>query len=266
MEDDKYNEVFNEFFKLKHIYEEKINKTKNVIIKNPNLTIQEKREKFKSLKLKCVNCGKEGGTNFSFNGNIIEARCNSSSPCNFHIKLQRAKYELLTNYNNSLQNEIIEKKHEIILNKLNFLYGYENEKNTLVKFNEIKSNFMKILKDFEFINEKYIEIVNNSVKDKMIQDKKTQLFIMIEDFKKYIKQYQEENDNSFLKEATELYINYIKPIEIELMNIKYPLNQIIKEDINKEESIYKLDQQRYTIKQLNYPILGQTNKILIYKK
>ena len=52
MDDNKFETAFNEFFKLKHLYEEKINKVKNIIIKNPNLNTQEKREKFKSLKKK----------------------------------------------------------------------------------------------------------------------------------------------------------------------------------------------------------------------
>ena len=50
MDDNKFETAFNDFFKLKHLYEEKINKAKNIIIKNPNLNSQEKREKFKSLK------------------------------------------------------------------------------------------------------------------------------------------------------------------------------------------------------------------------
>ena len=110
MDDNKFETAFNDFFKLKHLYEEKINKAKNIIIKNKNLNAQEKREKFKSLKKKCINCGKEGGTTFKIYDNILEAKCNASTPCNLHIKLQRAKTKLLNNYDEELYKELMEKK------------------------------------------------------------------------------------------------------------------------------------------------------------
>ena len=265
MDDDKFETAFNEFFKLKHLYEEKINKAKNIIIKNPNLNSQEKREKFKSLKKKCINCGKEGGTTFKIYDNILEAKCNASTPCNLHIKLQRAKTKLLNNYDEELYNEIMEKKSKIILNKLNYLYGYEIEKNTLVKFNTIKSELMKLIKDYEIVNTSYNNIVNSEDKIKIIREKKDELFILIENMKKLIKQSMEEDNNAFLKEGLEIYVNYIQPITKELLNIKYANNTIIIEEKDKT-TIYKLIKEPYTLKELTYSIIGQDNKILINKK
>lgn len=268
MDDDKFETAFNDFFKLKHLYEEKINKAKNIIIKNRNLNTQEKREKFKSLKKKCINCGKEGGTIFKIYDNILEAKCNASTPCNLHIKLQRAKTKLLNNYDEELYNEIMEKKSKIIVNKLNYLYGYETEKNTLVKFNTIKSELMKLIKDYEIVNTSYNNIVNNEDKIKIIREKKDELFILIENMKKLIKQSIEEDNDAFLKEGLEIYVNYIQPITKELLNIKYANNSILIEEKEKEKEqyIYKLIQQQYTLKELTFPIIGQDNKILINKK
>lgn len=265
MDDNKFETAFNEFFKLKHLYEEKINKTKNIIIKNPNLNSQEKREKFKSLKKKCINCGKEGGTIFKIFDNILEAKCNASNPCNLHIKLQRAKTKLLNNYDEELYNEIMEKKSKIIVNKLNYLYGYETEKNTLVKFNTIKSELMKLIKDYEIVNTSYNNIVNNEDRIKIIREKKDELFILIENMKKLIKQSMEEDNDAFLKEGLEIYVNYIQPITKELLNIKYANNSILIEEKDKT-TIYKLIQEPHTLKELTYSIIGQDNKILINKK
>jgi hypothetical protein len=264
MDYNKFETAFNEFFKLKHLYEEKINKAKTIIIKNPNLNSQEKREKFKSLRKKCINCGKEGGTNFKIYDNILEAKCIASTPCNLHIKLQRAKTKLLNNYDEELYNEIMEKKSKIIINKLNYLYGYETEKNTLVKFNIIKSELMKLIKDYEIINTYYNNILDNQDKIKIIREKKDELFILIENMKKLIKQYLEEENDTFLKEGLEIYINYIQPITKELLNIKYSNNSLIIEE--KDKTIYKLIQEPYTLKDITYSIIGQDNKILIYKK
>jgi len=261
-----FSEAFNDFFKLKHQYEEKINKSKNAILRNNNLNSLEKREKFKSLKKKCINCGNEGGNTFKIFDNILEAKCNSSTPCNFHIKLQRAKNKLLNDYDEEMKNEIIDKKSNIIINKLNYLYGYETEKNTLVKFNTIKSELMKLVKDYEIINSAYNNIVNDENKNKIIREKKDELFIIIENLKKLVKQSIEEDNNAYIKEALELYLNYIDPISKDILNMKYALNSIIIEEKERGNVEYKLIQKKYTLEQLNYPIIGQVNKILIYKK
>lgn len=264
MDINKFETAFNDFFKLKHLYEEKINKAKNIIIKNSNLNSQEKREKFKSLKKKCINCGKEGGTTFKIYDNILEAKCNASTPCNLHIKLQRAKTKLLNNYDEDLHSEIIDKKTDIIINKLNYLYGYESEKNTLVKFNSIKSELMKLIKDYEIVNTSYNNIINNEDKIKIIREKKDELFILIENMKKLIKQSIEEDNNIFIKQALELYINFIQPVSKQLLAMKYTNNFILIEE--KDKTIYKLIQEPYTLKELTYSIIGQDNKILINKK
>ena len=121
----------------------------------------------------------------------------------------------------------MEKKSKIIVNKLNYLYGYETEKNTLVKFNTIKSELMKLIKDYEIINTSYNNIVNSEDKIKIIREKKDELFILIENMKKLIKQSMEEDNDAFLKEGLEIYVNYIQPITKELLNIKYANNSNI---------------------------------------
>ena len=160
----------------------------------------------------------------------------------------------------------MEKKSKIIVNKLNYLYGYETEKNTLVKFNTIKSELMKLIKDYEIVNTSYNNIVNSEDKIKIIREKKDELFILIENMKKLIKQSMEEDNDAFLKEGLEIYLNYIQPITKELLNIKYANNSILIEQKEKDKTIYKLIQEPYTLKELTYSIIGQDNKILINKK
>jgi uncharacterized protein YukJ len=82
--------------------------------------------------------------------------------------------------------------------------------------------------------------------------------------KKLIKQSMEEENDTFLKEGLEIYVNYIQPITKELLNIKYANNSILIEE--KDKTIYKLIQEPYTLKELTYSIIGQDNKILINKK
>jgi uncharacterized protein YukJ len=76
----------------------------------------------------------------------------------------------------------------------------------------------------------------------------------------------EEENEAFLKEGLEIYVNYIQPITKELLNIKYANNSILIEEKEKDKKLYKLIQEPYTLKELTYSIIGQDNKILINKK
>ena len=142
----------------------------------------------------------------------------------------------------------------------------ESGPDTLVKFNTIKSELMKLIKDYEIINTSYNNIVNNEDKIKIIREKKGELFILIENMKKLIKQSMEEDNDAFLKEGLEIYVNYIQPITKDLLNIKYANNSILVEEKEKDIFIYTIIQEPYTLKQLTYSIIGQDNKILINKK
>ena len=124
---------------------------------------------------------------------------------------------------------------------------------------------MKLIKDYEIVNTTYNNAVNSEDKIKIIREKKDELFILIENMKKLIKQYMEEDNDAFLKEGLEIYVNYIQPITKELLNIKYVNNSILIEEKDKT-TIYKLIQEPYTLKELTYSIIGQDNKILINKK
>ena len=89
----KFNEALNRYYILKSKYELTINKEVVKLIKNKILTKTAKQEKFKQLKKKCIICGKEGGTIFNQEGNILIAKCgNLVNPCKLDIQLQKAKY------------------------------------------------------------------------------------------------------------------------------------------------------------------------------
>ena len=58
-------DAFNEYYKLKNKYENDYNKDKQKLIKNKTMSWKEKRNEFKQLKPKCINCKRPVGTIFS---------------------------------------------------------------------------------------------------------------------------------------------------------------------------------------------------------
>ena len=50
------SEAISNYYKLKHTYEEKLNRQKIRILRNPSLSNREKRQKFQQMKKFCVKC------------------------------------------------------------------------------------------------------------------------------------------------------------------------------------------------------------------
>jgi hypothetical protein len=110
-------EALNEYFKLKNKYETQIMANKKKIINKNFLSKREKKEEYKKLKPKCINCKRPGGTLFtsiyipetdtSESYRELSAVCGIiSDPCNLNITIQLAKVELMSTLLKSMENDI----------------------------------------------------------------------------------------------------------------------------------------------------------------
>ena len=266
MEEEDYNDVFQLYYKLKHQYDEKINREKNKLIKSTTMTTLEKRQKFKALKIKCINCGQIGGTSFKQDGDILEAKCLAKNPYNLHIKLERAKYVKMNEEDLKLKELILNEKSNVIANKLNYLFGYQTEKSTIDKFNLIKSKIIGLVKAYENLSIEYLNVTNNEEKNSDLKKYKSDMIVLIDTIKASIMQYEETNEDIHIKDAIEIYIEKMMPLEKKIMDTKYKKNTIVSEEVSKDIFIYHLVQQEYTLNELMYKIDGTRNKIIINKK
>ena len=255
-----FKTAIDKYYKLKHNYKISIQKAVKKIRDNNLLTVTEKQDKFRELKGKCVICGKSGGTIFKQENDILIAQCgHTDSPCKLNIKLQRAKYEdISTEILN--QNIIInDKKTEIILTKLNFLFGFSNETKTIELFNRFKSGLVEEVKNYQKINRKYFDIVENLSNKEEIKKLNFALFSLIQNMKDLIKNFDETGDNQFLKDAGELYVNHIVKTVQELQLLKYKLQYIYTENDD-----HHLIQEIYTPSEMQVIVPGTENKILAF--
>uniref|UniRef100_A0A6C0AXI8 Uncharacterized protein n=1 Tax=viral metagenome TaxID=1070528 RepID=A0A6C0AXI8_9ZZZZ len=262
----KFNQALSDFYKLKRQYEDQIHKEISKLRKNTILTTKEKHDKFKQLKFKCVNCGKPGGSIFKLEDSMLSARCgNVENPCNLDIKLQKAKYNSITDEIEKLNILINTNRTETISSKLNFLFGYQNESKTLEEFNKLKLDLINEVKRYKKIYEMYINITNN-----FVDDKKKQLSIyddtilgQINNFNELIKSYEESGNISYIKEALILYNNDILETAKKIQKLKYNINTV---NYNENDNTYHLIQESITLEQLQIPIDNTQNKIITFKK
>ena len=125
--------IFNDYYKLKNMYENQIYKLKHSIIVNKSLSLKEKKQEFKELKPKCINCKRPVGTIFTNKMNNeksfreLKAMCGSiSEPCNLKIIIQVTETINILDNISDLELELQKHKNNIIDNKNKLLFGYLN--------------------------------------------------------------------------------------------------------------------------------------------
>ena len=260
----KFKEAFNEYYKLKGRYDNQIEKEIAKIRSNQNFSNKEKQDKFKSIKFRCINCGKEGGTIFEQKGNFLSVKCgNAKNKCKLDIKLERADYSNLYKEIDFFDFKINKNKINIIKSKLDLLFGFSNEKETLNIFNKLKLELTEEVKLYKKYNDLFLEIAHNFSKDNEIQKLNTKLISSIQNFNNLLKEFQETGNISYLKEAIELYIYSISITANNIRNLTYTYNAVEK---NEDENIYFLIQERFTQDQLQIPIKGTQDKVISFKK
>ena len=259
----KFQDTFNEYYKLKNKYDKTIEK-EVAKISTQNISAREKGEKFKSFKKKCVNCGRAGGTIFSQKDTFLVAKCgNIEQPCNLDIKLDRAINENINSKMSILSTNILSEKQKAINLKLDYLFNFKDREDTTKIYETFKKDVITNINQLKNVDEKYNTIVNNTSKESAIKDKEKQLFNYINDFKTLINSYQQTGNVNYIDNSIETYNNIIKPLAIEIQNLKYEVNYVYFDEL---ESVHYLVQKN--IKPSNLETVKQDtgNKVITFRK
>lgn len=262
-ESTKFNDALNKYYKLKDKYESRIKKNILKIMKDTSLSKKDKHEKFKQLNNKCVICGKDGGTIFTQENNILIAKCgNLVKPCLLDIQLQKTRYVSIIDKIIELNNIINKNKIDTITTKLNFLFKFNSESETIEEFSKLKEDLVNQVKMHKKIYDKYNNIVNNLLNQEEIVARKNELLTYNMNLSELIKKYEQTEDIIYLKESVELYIHNIKHTVQQLQLLEYKYNSV---EYNENEYNNILVQENYTQLQLQIPIDNIKNKILVFK-
>jgi hypothetical protein len=256
--DESLNNAINEYYKLKTSYEEQVNKTKKKIIGNPDYSWKEKRAKYQEIKPKCINCKCPGGTIFStkyYDENDAEYRQLKAicgvivNPCSLNITINVGKYSSLTDVLKEFETEISQIKKNIIEYKNKLLFGFVTTEEALRNFTNLKS----LLSDYTTYShtflEEYIDIVNNSEDKRILNEDLEKSYILIDEMKKNIEQFNESNNLQFVKDMVTTYNTNLRPLLIKIRNEKYKENSVY---YNEDTNTYHLIQEKNTIQELEF--------------
>ena len=247
------NEALNEFYKLKNKYESDYNKDKQKIIKNKSFSWKEKKQEFKQLKPKCINCRRPVGTIFSVkhigkendDSRELKAICGSlSEPCNLNITINPGfTYNIMTHIrelekdNENYKNEIIEYKNKL-------LFGYTTTEAAIEKFDKTKEAINDIHFLLNFNYEQLFDIVDNKSKNERIQKLQEEIYFFVAEIKQSMSKFNTTTNVQFARDAVEIYVKQMQPKIDELVTLKYKINLV---EYDESNGTYHLIQKKLGI-------------------
>ena len=256
----KYLEGLDKYYEMKDQYETNINNEKKKIIAIPNLSWKEKRLKYSELRPKCINCGRPVGSIFTCKENedferILSAVCgDKENPCPFNIKINLAETNDLRDLIKEDEENLMEYKKSIILDKNDFLFGYISSEEAVKKFEEIREKVITATENSQYFLTLFNLTTDSSKKKEMLSKTQTELYTNIENIQKMMLEYEKTNNKQFVTDAVDVYINDMTPRLKKLMNLKYATSYVDYED----DGTYKLVQLPYSIEQLEFVLGDQT--------
>lgn len=259
--------AIDEYYKLKNEYETKLDKLRKKIRNDKSLSKEEKRRKMLEIVPKCVNCGKPGGTKFSVNKSILRAVCgDTSDPCRLNIEINRGSFEHITSLYNFLQEEGEKLKEEIIRAKLDLLFNYETEEQTIAQFNELRTEYSTVEESVMLLQEKFDNLILGKRNKEEIIEAVQNLYNFKKDLSELAKRYAETGEEQLITDMVEKYVGDIRPEVEKLRSLKYPSSNIECDDGEEymgacDDDIRRLVQEPYTMEEVEIALLEEPTVI-----
>jgi len=230
-----YVESIYSYFKLKNKYE--VNH-KNAIrqIVNKIHNKKDRKKMIGQLVHKCIQCKRPGGTIFSVLNKKYVARCNSTvAPlCKLNIQIFNGNYKNIEELVYLFKSNIDILKDEMIIQKMDTLFNYISESETVKVFNNSLTTYNQDSIQYKTYMNKYNELYNNENRQELINRKMEIIYRLSSKINNITEQYSNEQPQNvknieLLKTAMEVYVNELLPEIHNLQLLKYDSMEMVAE-------------------------------------
>jgi hypothetical protein len=224
-------EGLNDYFRLKTAYE--------ISAKNARHLAKDRalRRGFglnKAIKMarqtrpKCVNCKRPVGTVFKTREDRFFAYCgDTKSPCALKIEIFKGKFESDDEFADFTQKSLLETKEKIICQKMDVLFNYSSEEETVVKFKDLIEdyNLLSVLhkSDLDMREDKRFNLHKRELikgKIKTIAEIKGKMNVFMDE-------YAASDNRDALHSAMDIYIREYMPEINNLRMLKYSVMEMV---------------------------------------
>jgi len=243
----KYAESLQKYFELKSKYETKVRESRKKLFQRlgPKLAKSELEEWIPP----CINCKRPVGTVFITENRHYKAHCGDpieSTRC-MDIDIYAGEYNSIHDAIDAFKEGITMNKENIIKMKLDTLFGYTQEDDSIQKFKEEMDEYTENNMILKQIKDKYTDLYDNPHTIEKISDKKKQLFEIHERILALYKEYRETENPDILKMAMHIHTTEYLP---EIKNLRIMKYEIM--DIVENEDEYFLFQRPIGIHKQNF--------------
>jgi hypothetical protein len=232
-----YVESIHSYFKLKNKYETN-HKTAIRQIVNKIHNKKDRKKMVGQIVKKCIQCKRPGGTTFSLLNKTYVARCNSNvSPlCKLNIKIYNGNYNNIEELVYMFKEQIDFLKDEMIIQKMDTLFNYISESESVKLFNESLKTYNEDSAIYKNFINKYNDLYNNENRQELIKRKMDNIYVLSGKINNITEQYSNEehknvNNRELLKTAMEVYINELIPEIRNLQLLKYDSMEMVSEGV-----------------------------------
>jgi len=164
---DEFRENVILFYQTKKEFEDKINQI--LERKKARGQVLNKDERKQIRVGTCTKCGNPGMT-FSSTKHDLRIECNTNPNCIVNQVIRRPVFENIETRMNDAKRNVDDIKEEIIHLKLNLLFGYASNDDTLSAFDKLQSRMKTIFHEYEQLRMQYYDIISNDDKSKQLRD------------------------------------------------------------------------------------------------
>lgn len=243
------------YFEIKNNYEKSVYETKKKEF-NKAPTKKLGRQMVAQIRPKCANCKRPVGSIFETNDRTYIARCGDfENPCDFDIQIYAGDFGNLNTLYNDFTIEIQDIKQEMIMEKMDTLFQYIDEKTAVEKFKKQLENYTETNGFVKQLEKEYTSIYFNEEQKEKIDNKLLRISEQQERFRQLLIQYKKEENPTVLNDAMHIYVDEIIPEIKQLRYLKYAILEMDE---------YTLVRKPYTLNQLDYTF-GSHPKVIKYK-
>ena len=258
-------EALHDYFRLKTKYEDaaKLTRTKvRELALKRGLSKKAAIKRAIATKPKCVNCKRPVGTIFKMKEERLVAYCGDvDSPCGLRIEIFKGRFESDDEFAKYTENGLLETKERIIQQKMNVLFNYASEEETVHKFKDLieEYNLYSFLKktDVDIREDKRF----NAHKKELIKGKTALLGELKAAMNVHMGEYEKTQNRDFLHAAMDIYTREYLPEIHNLRMLKYSVMDMVTPSIDSNERV--LSQSAASLRQLE-TLHGEVPRVLKY--
>ena len=226
-------EALDKYFKLENKY-----KQNEARVKTSKKKLTEKP--------KCVNCNRDVGTKFFKKNQHYMAVCgDETSPCDLQIDIFMGEYSNMDELISVFKESVEGLKVDIIKQKLDTLFNYTSEEESIGKFKEVLEQYNTDSEVFKGVMDEYHLNMDNDVTKQLIAKYDKDIYTITEKIKVLIAEYKESNNKQLLTDATNMQLKELDPVIQKRRELAHPImemnhyttekTQIEREDIHGNE-------------------------------